>query len=1050
MKGPLALLVSLLAVLFALPAVAADLTREISFNIPQQPLAQALAEFSRQSDVIIVASSDLTAGKISKPINATTTAAKALTQLLDGSQLVYTQDKDGSIVVQKPTGITMREADPPHAPLASSDSSDSSDQPQAEQTIAESSNKNSQNKPVLEEVAEEVVVTGTRIRKSGMTTPTPVTVTSAEQLQVSAPASVADALNQLPQFNFASRTTNPNTAVNNGPGAGQNILSLYGLGGNRTLVLIDGRRLPASNTEGSVDINTIPVGLLERVDTVTGGASAAYGSDAVAGVVNFVLDKRFNGIKGEISGGVSTYGDMPLVKASIVGGSSLFDDRLHVIGGIDLFRQGGVRADQKSGRDWYDVAAGLVPNPVTGVLPKNVIISDLRSAIGTYGGLITSGPLAGTEFLPGGATQAHDYGLVRSGNYQSGGDGARQNIGLAPDQHRWSALTHAEFAVNDELTPFAEAAYAYSHTLLGAFVDPHTGSANQFTISNDNAYLPASVLAAMNADHITSFVMGRYDADFPLVQIEDTTKAARALVGVKGNLGSGWKYDASYSYAQTNLDLRENNVANIRHLYAAADAVTDPATGKIVCHSTLAGLDPGCVPLNLFGQGSPSKAAIDYVIGDSVKYVKLNQDFAEINLSGDLDERFSFGAGPISVAMGAEYRKESVEQTTDPLSPLVTSTAGLRGAPAAKNNFPGTFNFFNPTALAGSYDIKEAYVETSVPILKDLSFAKSLTIDAAARHAKYSTSGGATTWKLGGNYAVNDAIRFRVSRSLDIRAPNTLELFNAATQSNLVTIYNGVSYQTLGIASGNPHLRPENSNNLTYGVVFNPSFIRGLQVSIDKYQFDITDVISTYGQQQTIDQCALGNQLACSLFTHDDLNKTILMYLPTLNLNKQVESGVDIEVDYRTHLGDGNLSIRLLGNNLQKDYTISVGNVVNQIRGISFSPKWRANAQLNYSTDKFRLFVQERMLGAGMLDPNKIEGVDFGLNHVPNVFYTDATLGYKFDLLGSKQELYLAVNNLFNRSPPVSPYLPSSFNRPQSDAYDTVGRYVMAGVRFNY
>jgi iron complex outermembrane receptor protein len=297
---------------------------------------------------------------------------------------------------------------------------------------------------------EEVVVTGSRIR-NGFQTPTPVTTSTTDDLKAAAPGNLADGLNQLPVFNGSTKTSQATGGGLAGGTLGQNILNLRGLGGNRALVLLDGTRMVATNETGSVDINVLPQNLVSRVDVVTGGASAAYGSDAVAGVINFVLDTRFEGIKGEIEGGISKYKDSQSFMANIAVGHQFADGKLRVIGSAEFSRQGGVGITDKSGRAWWDDAAGQVPNPTTGAQPLVLVVPSLKAALGSNGGLISSGPLRGTQFIANGQSAPFQYGSVVSNTYMSGGDVNAGNPGnsLSPDQKRSTAFARAEF----DLTP---------------------------------------------------------------------------------------------------------------------------------------------------------------------------------------------------------------------------------------------------------------------------------------------------------------------------------------------------------------------------------------------------------------------------------------------------------------------------------------------------------------------------------------------------------------------------------------------------------------------
>lgn len=899
----------------------------------------------------------------------------------------------------------------------------------------------------VEAAVEEVVVTGSRL-KTGFQTPTPVTVASAEQLKAAAPNNLADGLNQLPAFAGSTKTSNPST-TNIGATTGQNLLNLRGLGPTRNLILLDGRRMPATNGSGSVDINVIPQGLVSRVDVVTGGASAAYGSDAVAGVVNFILDTGFEGFKGEVQTGTSTHQDLNSFGATVNFGKSALDGRARFIGSADYFRQDGLRANEKTHRDWFDNAAGRIPNPVAGARPSNLVIPNIRSSVGTFGGLISAGPLRGTQFLAGGVPAPFTYGPISGTTFASGGDGARANVGLMPDQLRYSTFAHGEFDLNEHATLFVEGLYAYSHTKQGAFYSTNTGAAAQYTIFRDNAYLPAEILRRMIAANIQSFTLGRYEGELPLVENESLGDVKRIAFGTKGAIVGNWSYDLSYSFGRSVQELRQNHLTINRPLYASADAVRDPATGRIVCRSTLQGLDPGCVPRNLFGPGAPDGAVTAYVTGDNVQVLTLDQTVVQANVNGDLGDKLSFGAGPISVATGVEYRKETAKQTVDALSPTVTDFTGIRGGPTPLQGRVGPYRFFNPLPLAGEYDIKEGYFEVAAPLLKDRPFIRSLEINGAMRRAKYSQSGGVTTWKYGANYEPTQDLRFRLTRSQDIRGPNVLELFNSASQTNNNQIYKGVTTQVLTIFSGNPNLKPEVAKTTTYGVVYRPGWLPGFQVSLDRYKIGISDAIVSLTSQRIIDECAAGNPTFCSQITVTSAG-TLIIRTQNLNLAAQKTAGYDIEAAYNRNVWNGDLSVRLVANRSTEDFTQAPGSTPVQALGGAISPKWRGVLQMRYAKDNWSLFLQERYVHKALLDPMLVDGVDINDNKLPRIVYTNLGGTWSLDALGGRQELFFAVSNLFDQKPPVSPNNVSTFAGQASSAYDPIGRYFNVGFRFRY
>ncbi|TPG22414.1 hypothetical protein EAH87_00950 [Sphingomonas koreensis] len=911
--------------------------------------------------------------------------------------------------------------------------------------------------------APDIVVTGSNLN-SGFRAPTPVTVTTAEDLQRSSPTNLADGLTKLPVFSGSLSTNSPGSNATAGT-VGQNLLNLRGLGDNRNLVLLDGRRVVATNTDFAVDINTLPQNLVSRVDVVTGGASAAYGSDAVAGVVNFVLDTHFVGFKGEIDDGVSTYGDLPSDKISVAWGGSFLGDRLHIIASSETYVRKGLGSRDHNSRAWYSQPHGLIPNVVSDG-PSNIVVPDIRTSNGSDGGLITSGPLKGIQFLANGATAPFDYGYDSSAGFQSGGDGHTPNFGFTPDQKRTSEFAHASFDISPTVSAYAEFGYAYSHTLFLNNSQPYTGASYQFTIFRENPYLPASIAAQMDANNVKSFTLGRYLSDFPEFGIETNSRVTREAIGLKGKDLFGranWNWEVGYSAGQTKQYLAETDIGDLRKIYASADAVTNPQTGQIVCRSQYynsagtfvpggTGLDPGCQPINYLGVNSVDPALVDSVIGESYKELLLHQDVFSAKLAGDLGDSFSLGAGPISFATGFEYRHESANQTSDAVSQSTIDFTGLRGGPAALNGKAGGYRFFDPLPFSGSQSVEEGFLELGVPVLKDVPFAQSLNLDGAVRYTHYSLAGNVVTWKGGVDYEPVDGVRFRGTVSRDVRAPNLLEIFNTALQNSQNLLYpssgNGTTTPTIFITSGNPDLKPERALTQTYGVVLSPSFAPGLHFSADYYKIKLKGAIGTLTPQNVIDYCAAGQQSYCSLVTYND--GVVRVSLQPLNLSVLEVSGLDFELSYHLPVFGNPLSVRLLANRALDNFSQAPNAIPLQVLDSATAPKWKGQLQVNYAVDNLSLFVSERYISPVKMDPNKIEGVFTDDNHVPAVFYTDATLTYRINAMGGKNELFLTAENLFNKAPPIDVIPPTSTSNPTNAAYDRIGRYLTAGVRFSF
>ncbi|MGE3474340.1 MAG: TonB-dependent receptor plug domain-containing protein [Rhodospirillaceae bacterium] len=917
--------------------------------------------------------------------------------------------------------------------------------------------------------AEEVVITGTRLQ-TGFDTPTPVTMMTAESLAQSAPGNVIDALRQLPALanSNSNNTTSPGTTT--AGNHGQSNINMRNLGIVRNLVLLDGRRSVASNVGGAVDLNVLPQNLVSRIDIVTGGASAAYGSDAVSGVTNLILDTDFVGLKGEIGGGISDYGDLPLYKGSLAWGGAFAGERLHIIASTQYFKQKGTFVGETSGRAWWDKPCGLINNR-TGSGPGFITVCDLTRANATNGGLITNGPLKGTQFLKGGAPGPFQlgYSAVLGDNNMGGGDGGFSGFNFFPDTWRTVNFAHAEYDVNDSTTVFAELSFSYARVLDPTQFGLQLGPFN-YTIYSGNPFLPASIQSAMTANNITSFTMGRVLTEAQAGLLSNT-RLFRQAVGIEGKFGSGeWGYDAYYSHGRTNQLLNQYGLTKKRESFAAADAVVHPTTGQIVCRSNWyngntfvpggTGLDPGCKPMNLFGVGSVAPETVPWIVGDSWRKVTLDQDVVQFNINGTLGENFSFEAGPIAVATGLEYRSEKGVAVTDLYSTQNATGAGLRGFPASLEGTLGGYRFFNPQPFGGKYNVKEGYVEIGVPLLRDVPLAQALNFNGAVRYTDYSTSGGVTTWKVGADYQVNPDLRFRGTVSRDIRAPNLLELYNAASQNTNNQIYprstSGVSTSNITIVSGNPNLKPERALTQTYGAVFTPTFLDGFSFSVDYYAIKLKDAIGTVGAQQTIDNCFDGIAGFCSLVTYLPAVPGVSAALittrtPYLNLSVLNSNGFDIETTYNTALFDNPLRLNLLVNTITKQNSQAVNGPLLSTKGEGSNPKWRANLRINYAIgDAWSVLVQERFISKKLKDIQRVEGVSIDDNDVPAVFYTDLTINYEFEALNAANELYFTVNNVFNRAPPMDVGIPSSFAAPPNRIYDAIGRYYNLGVRFKF
>jgi iron complex outermembrane recepter protein len=543
---------------------------------------------------------------------------------------------------------------------------------------------------------ETVVVSGSRLITTGADAPTPVTVVTAQNLQLAAPRNLADGLLQLPAFKGSASVQNQSTGTTGSNGADN--LNLRGLGTQRTLVLMDGRRVVSDNSSGAVDIAQLPETLVQRVDVVTGGASAAYGSDAVAGVVNFILDTKYEGFKADAQASTSQYSDNQGYKLALTYGSEYMGGRLHVVASFLDYLSDGVTSARD--RPWTARATAQITNPVTPASvtnPSNLVVVGGVSSIAAAGGLVTGSNLntgctgqapgtqanpsfanpslagcaastliRGTTFNFGGTARSYNYGTLVTGSTMKGGEGVTDNpnldLTLQPRQRRDQLFTHVTYDLDDNNSIFFQLNSSLDEIHYRS-LPTFELSTTAFTIFADNAYLPASVAQAMQANNVRGIVVGRDSADIAIPTMSQWSHTGQITIGADGKLpiGSTWNYHWYGQMGRNYVSYLTRNDPISDNLYAASDAVLNPANGQIVCRSVLngsvSGADPGCVPINIFGSGSPSTAAKSYITGTAMQLVHVAEDVTEGSVSGEL---FDLPAGAVSAAAGMSYRRPAL------------------------------------------------------------------------------------------------------------------------------------------------------------------------------------------------------------------------------------------------------------------------------------------------------------------------------------------------------------------------------------------------------
>ena len=770
---------------------------------------------------------------------------------------------------------------------------------------------------------EEIQVTGSRIITDGTQSPTPLTVVSADQLLSTTPSNLADALNKLPQFSGSSGQQTIQNATGNATG---NFLNLRNLGTQRTLVLFDGDRMPPTAANGTVDTNTIPQMLVQRVDIVTGGASAVYGSDAVAGVVNFILDKHFNGIEAVAQGGTSSRNDDESYRVGLAAGTDLFDKRGHFEFSLEQYNSNGIPNNQSRpyGAGMYiATGAGTPANPFA-------LIPNGRQTNITFGGTIIGGPpsLLGKNFNPiTGALQPFTHGTATgTAGAESGGDGGfSDQSGLIASLRTRQAFGRFDYDLTDNIKAHVQVSLAQAQTFMPYYDFFTFGS----EVLSDNAYLPAAAATAMNAAGVNSIEVARFFNTVPGLQIATDTTNWYAATGLDGKFGTNYSWHFNYAHSRSQQTVDNDNNPNSALFAAATDAVINPATGGIVCHVSLtqyASLYPGCQPLNITGGTVNPLAAA---------YVRQQTEFSLVNtmddVSANIDAKpFSDWAGPVAFALSGEYRKLTLVNNSNAQAGALADCTGLR-----VNCDQGSTSQYVSNVVSDMYaaeTISEAAFETEVPLLANLPLVKALDFNGAVRETHYSTSGNATTWKLGLTWNLIDDFQIRATRSEDIRAPTLVDLFSPA-QAGLVgfnDLHTGVIGDIIDYAKGNPLLTPEIAKTTTAGFVYRPSWLPRFNISVDYYDIIITNVITAVDGDaddiQALCEASGGTSPYCGLYNRplpfsnrSPANFPISVSTESLNVAKTVTHGVDAEVNYNFDLGSvvpsapGNLAIRILG-----------------------------------------------------------------------------------------------------------------------------------------
>lgn len=970
---------------------------------------------------------------------------------------------------------------------------------------------------------EEVTVTGTRVRATdGMAEPTPVTTVTPVELQTFEPGgTVAEQLDALPQF-FATGTAQRGGPALFGDGGGS-YLDMRGLGRNRTLVLLDGSRVVPADKRGNVNVDNLPMALVRSVDVITGGASAAYGADALAGVTNFVLDREFKGLKVSLGTGENEQDrDGKRYNLGVAGGFE-FGDRWNFIGSFNDVHIDPIYRDPRELDSAWFQRWGQITNPdpngparitVPWATPTTMSPSGVISAPGSA--------LNGLQFTDDGTdVRPFILGDVTNAGYTSGGPESTRysDATLSPIQGNGvdnrSGFAALQFKVSDKLSIYGQAlngrteSYNTSHQSTFAMTFPWYE-----TIYRENPYIPASVAAIMDSEGLTSFRLnkvGSYPGDLEAGAGEYTLqvfKTASQSIGFKYTLANDWDLSGSYQSGESRKGGGEYHSLRVDLEALSRDAVIDPATGDIVCNVQLynptpaqlaaapeiqgrtahrgetdlgtpllspIGLDNAvseCVPYNAMGAGNMSQAAWDYIHKSSKtndSWVK--QDYAELLLQGEAFH--GLGAGALGFATGLTWRKQSFHDeypdvAIDVLGPPINSPAlGIRGiAPAYAGGTPNLHHFSTISLLDGKYDVWEWFGELNAPIWKSGDGNRSLGASLAFRRSDYSSSGKQDSWKYGLEWQAFRDMRFRATRSRDVREASFQERFDVQTGGTLIDdpVTGAQNVNVTFRRGGNPNLRPEEADTTVFGIVYAPSYAEGLRMSVDWYEIDISGAVDSITEQQIVDQCGPaqnGPPDICALITRDNNNVPVAVAAPFLNLSTSYAKGIDYEVAYDREVNlfasqPENLTFRVLAGKLLDRYDQPPGgDPINQIGNSAINrPELSADATLRYSVGPWSATWQQRYISDQLININWVEGVDVDNNTIPSYSFTNLLFRYNHESkrAGSAWSAGLAINNAFDKNPPI---IPGSFNRVGSQTnsglgYDEFGRRVELTLQLSF
>lgn len=913
---------------------------------------------------------------------------------------------------------------------------------------------------------ERIEVTGSRIKRIGELAPTPITVITGDSLVSAGVVNVGDLMHKMPNTLVGLSPETSNSTVF---ASGLNNTDLRGLGSNRTLVLVNGRRFVAGAPGSSaVDLNNIPTAVVERVEISTGGASAVYGSDAVAGVVNIVTKKSYDGISVDVSTTQPTQSGGEEQYASITFGSQA--GKASFITNLSWARQ---KQISYMDRDYLRDSPIVIRNPLVGtpdfdrttqpnavfegLLGRQVLAAYDKSGTFAVGGkrynFTDNGELkemALGQALPPNANGRVDY---------LGGEGYvfAENQFLRTPLDRINLFTSMKYDINDDHAFTAE----FTHSKTDAYGESSPAFMS-FSVFGDNALLPQAardlIATTANAAYPEGRVaLGYLASDFGNRRYNQDRTLSRIALGLEGFVGD-YSYDIYATSGYVQADTEWYGEMFEQRFYDAVDAIE--VDGQVVCRSEAARAN-GCLPLDIFGRGIYDQNAYNWVSTDAIRRSSIQQHVVGASASGDL---FELPAGGVAGAITAEYRKEKADTLPDP---------AMRDGLLFNNK---------SSPLSGEFDVKEVAAEISVPLLADLPFFDQLTFESAYRWMDYSTSGTDNAWKIGLNWAVNDELRVRVNRSKSVRAPNIGELYNPSSQTfrsitdwcassranalpeqyadnirancaaqgipaNFEPSEEWFASTRAGFIVGNTDLKNEVAKDITVGFVYTPAFIDNLSLTVDYWKFDISDMINSFNGTSLVTLCYQADSLDnpyCPLIERDPQTHEIVNYFEKpVNSAISRTSGFDIEANYSIDTEFGDFGFRLISTYLEERMYNSTGQAGDEVinTGELLRPKWKHRWTVDYSYADFSTALTMTHRSSTVISNTWSSNVN-NYNDVPSYTTFDLTARYN---VSKNLQLRAGVLNMFDRNPPRQP---GAYDN--GGAFEVIGQRITAGLKYDF